>query len=77
VIGMHDAVIVSAVRTPVGKAPNGTLRGTRPDDMGAAVIAAALKRAPGVSERLITSNGSTSKEFQLQLGLVYRFGAGK
>ena len=31
----------------------------------------------GVSERLITSNGSTSKEFQLQLGLVYRFGAGK
>src|SRR5215472_18214952 len=46
---MHDAVIVSAVRTPVGKAPNGTLRGTRPDDMAAAVIAEALKRAPGVS----------------------------
>src|SRR5215472_3338382 len=45
---MHDAVIVSAVRTPVGKAPNGTLRGTRPDDMAAAVIAEALKRAPGV-----------------------------
>jgi hypothetical protein len=31
----------------------------------------------GVSERLISANGSTSKEFQLQLGLVYRFGAGK
>ncbi len=47
-IGMHDAVIVSAVRTPVGKAPNGTLRGTRPDEMAATVIAEALKRAPGV-----------------------------
>ena len=45
---MHDAVIVSAVRTPVGKAPNGTLRGTRPDEMAATVIAEALKRAPGV-----------------------------
>ncbi len=45
---MNDAVIVSAVRTPVGKAPNGTLRGTRPDDLAALVIAEALKRAPGV-----------------------------
>src|SRR5262245_24127845 len=46
---MEDAVIVSAVRTPVGKAPNGTLRGTRPDDLAAVVIAEALRRAPGVS----------------------------
>jgi acetyl-CoA acyltransferase len=45
---MQDAVIVSAVRTPVGKAPNGTLRGTRPDDLAAATIAEALRRAPGV-----------------------------
>jgi acetyl-CoA acyltransferase len=45
---MNDAVIVSAVRTPVGKAPNGTLRGTRPDDLGAIVIAEALRRAPGI-----------------------------
>ena len=36
---MQDAVIVSAVRTPVGKAPNGTLRGTRPDELAATVIA--------------------------------------
>ena len=34
---MHDAVIVSAVRTAVGKAPNGTLRVTRPDELAAAV----------------------------------------
>ena len=47
-MAMQDAVIVSAVRTPVGKAPNGTLRGTRPDDLAAAVIAEALRRASGI-----------------------------
>ena len=41
------AVIVSAVRTAVGKAPNGALRYTRPDEMAAVVIAEALERAPG------------------------------
>src|SRR5919108_575883 len=45
---MNEAVIVSAVRTPVGKAPNGSLRTTRPDEMGAAVIKEALRRAPGL-----------------------------
>ncbi len=45
---MQDAVIVSAVRTAVGKAPGGTLRGTRPDELGAIVIADALRRAPGL-----------------------------
>jgi acetyl-CoA acyltransferase len=41
---MKEAVIVSAVRTAVGKAPKGTLKNTRPDDMGAAVIREALAR---------------------------------
>jgi len=45
---MHEAVIVSAVRTAVGKAPAGTLRGTRPDELAATVIAEALRRAPGL-----------------------------
>ena len=45
---MNEAVIVSAVRTPIGKAPNGALRRTRPDDMGAIVIKEALRRAPGL-----------------------------
>jgi acetyl-CoA acyltransferase len=45
---MTDAVIVAAVRTASGKAPGGTLRGTRPDELGAAAIAEALKRAPGI-----------------------------
>ena len=45
---MTDAVIVSAVRTAVGKAPKGTLRATRPDEMAATVIAEALSRAAGI-----------------------------
>ena len=45
---MTEAVIVAAVRTAVGKAPNGTLRGTRPDDLASTVIAEALRRAPGM-----------------------------
>ena len=45
---MQEAVIVSAVRTAVGKAPGGALRGTRPDELGAAAIHAALTRAPGI-----------------------------
>jgi alpha/beta superfamily hydrolase len=43
---MHDAVIVSAVRTAVGKAPNGALRTVRPDEMAATVIGESLRRAP-------------------------------
>jgi acetyl-CoA acyltransferase len=45
---MKDAVIVSAARTAVGKAPGGTLRGTRPDELAAVAIAEVLKRAPGI-----------------------------
>src|SRR5437868_6988479 len=47
---MRDAVIVSAVRTAVGKAPKGTLRNTRPDEMGAVVIEEAIKRAEGLDK---------------------------
>ena len=45
---MTDAVIVSAVRTPAGKAPKGSLRHTRPDEMAAVVIEEAFRRAPGL-----------------------------
>ena len=44
---MQDAVIVSAVRTAVGKAPKGTLSVMRPDDMASVVIREALDRASG------------------------------
>src|SRR5438874_7527559 len=43
---LMNAVIVSAVRTAVGKAPKGKLSGTRPDDMAAAAIRAAVERVP-------------------------------
>lgn len=45
---MKEAVIVSAIRTAVGKAPKGTLRDTRPDDLGAAAIKEAIARVPGL-----------------------------
>jgi acetyl-CoA acyltransferase len=46
---MAEAVIVSAIRTPVGRAYKGTLRATRPDDLAALVIAEAIARVPGLT----------------------------
>jgi acetyl-CoA acyltransferase len=45
---MQDAVIVSAMRTAVGKAPKGTLSVMRPDELGAVAIKAALDKVPGL-----------------------------
>jgi acetyl-CoA acyltransferase len=45
---MKEAVIVSAVRTPVGKAKKGGLATVRPDDMSATTINALLERTPGL-----------------------------
>ncbi|MEW5980305.1 MAG: acetyl-CoA C-acyltransferase [Acidobacteriota bacterium] len=45
---MQDAVIVTAVRTPVGKARRGTLRDMRPDDLAAIVIGETVRRTPGL-----------------------------
>ena len=44
---MTDAVVISAVRTPVGKAPRGALHATRPDELAAVAIAAALRARAG------------------------------
>jgi acetyl-CoA acyltransferase len=43
---MPEAVIIDCLRTPVGKAPRGALRNTRPDDLAAVVIRALLERYP-------------------------------
>ena len=48
---MRDAVIVSAVRTAVGKAPRGALRATRPDELGAEAVGAALGQVPQLELR--------------------------
>lgn len=45
---MHEAFIISALRTPVGKAPHGRLRTVRSDELGALVVRAALQRATGI-----------------------------
>jgi acetyl-CoA acyltransferase len=45
---MRDAVIVGAVRTPVGRAPAGTLRDTRPDELAALVMRELLRRTPAL-----------------------------
>src|SRR4051795_5103948 len=50
---MREAVIVSSVRTPVGKAYKGTLRATRPDDLAAVAIKGALERVPQLDPKEI------------------------
>jgi acetyl-CoA acyltransferase len=50
---MPEAVIVSSVRTPVGRAYKGALRATRPDDLAALAIKEALGRVPGLEPREI------------------------
>lgn len=45
---MRDVVIVSAVRTAVGRAPKGSLRTVRPDELAARVIAELLRRTPNL-----------------------------
>ena len=47
---MAEAVIVSAIRTPVGKAPKGALSTTRPDDLAATALSGALDRVPGLDK---------------------------
>ncbi len=44
----NEALIVAAVRTPIGKAPRGSLRHTRPDDLAALAIRAVLARCPAL-----------------------------
>jgi acetyl-CoA acyltransferase len=50
---MVEAVIVSAVRTPVGRAYKGSLKSTRPDDLAALAIQEALARVPGLDPKEI------------------------
>jgi len=50
---MKDAVIVSALRTAVGKAPRGVLKDARPDDLAAACIKAAVESTPGLEAGMV------------------------
>jgi len=50
---MREAVIVSAARTAIGRAPHGALRTVRPDELAATAITAALGRVPGLDPALV------------------------
>lgn len=50
---LRDVVVTTALRTPVGRAHKGMLKDTRPDDLAAFVINAALERTPGLEPELI------------------------
>ncbi|MBE9031130.1 acetyl-CoA C-acyltransferase [filamentous cyanobacterium LEGE 11480] len=50
---MQTAYIISTVRTPIGKAPRGTLRQMRPDDLGAIAVKGAIDRVPNLDPAII------------------------
>jgi acetyl-CoA acyltransferase len=69
----RDVAILSAVRTPIGRAPKGTLRFTRPDDLGALVVKEALARAevaPATIEDLVLGCAQPESEQGLNVARV-------
>jgi len=77
---MEDAVIVTAVRTPIAKAPRGGLRGVRPDDLAALVLRTAVERTPGLDpaqvEDVILGCAFPEAEQGLNLARTAALGAG-
>ena len=77
---MREAVIVTSLRTAVGKAPRGTLRHTRPDDMAAAVLSELLRRTPGLAaeeiEDVILGCAMPEAEQGMNMGRISSLRAG-
>ncbi len=76
---MRNAVIVSAARTAVGKAPKGTLRTTRPDDMAAVVIKEVIERAgidPAEVEDVVIGCAFPEAEQGMNMGRIAALRAG-
>ena len=76
---MRDVAILSAVRTPIGRAPKGSLRNTRPDDLGAAVVKESLRRAgvePAAVEDLVMGCAMPESEQGLNVARNVGFLAG-
>ena len=77
---MNEVVIASAVRTAVGKAPRGTLRTTRPDDMAATAFTGALARIPQLDkaeiEDVILGCATPEAEQGMNVAKVAAFRAG-
>ena len=57
---MPEAVIVSAARSPIGRANKGSLKDMRPDDLSAAIIQAALDKVPELDPRDIDDRTSAA-----------------
>jgi acetyl-CoA acyltransferase len=79
-VSMHRAVIVDCLRTPVAKAPRGTLRNTRPDDLAAWVIEALFRKHPMLSrdeiDDVILGCAMPEAESGLNLGRIAALRAG-
>ncbi len=77
---MNEAVIVSAVRTAVGRAKKGTLANTRPEDLGAAAVREAISRADGLDpaeiDDVIIGCAMPEGEQGLNMGRVIALRAG-
>jgi acetyl-CoA acyltransferase len=76
---MRDVAILSAVRTPIGRAPKGNLRQTRPDDLGALAAREALRRAevdPATVEDLVLGCANPEAEQGLNVARQVGFMAG-
>jgi acetyl-CoA acyltransferase len=77
---MKEAVVVSAVRTAVGKAPRGILKDTRPDDVGALIIREAVARVPGLKveeiDDIVIGCAFPESDQGLNLGRVLAMRAG-
>ncbi len=77
---MTDTVIVSAVRSPIGRAYKGSLVGFRPDDLGVQVTRAALERVPQITpdmiDDLLLGCGLPGSEQGFNLGRVVAVGLG-
>jgi len=76
---MKEAVIVSAVRTAIGRAPKGTLRNTRPEYLAAEVIKEAMRRAslvPETVDDVILGCAFPEAEAGMNLGRIAALKAG-
>src|SRR2546427_13283321 len=76
---MRDVVIVGAARTAIGKSPKGTLRFTRPDDLAATAIKAAVERAGiegGDVEDVILGCAQPELEQGMNIGRIAALRAG-
>src|SRR5437870_12504260 len=75
-----EAVIIDCLRTAVGKAPRGTLRNTRPDEMAAAVVRRLLEKypqvAPGDVEDVILGGAMPEAESGNNMGRAVALRAG-